>query len=452
MPSPDLTPQANPTRIAVVGLGYVGLTLATALAEVGFRVLGIEKRQQVVDLTNQGVPHFFEPGLEQTLKEQIRLGRLTAHVRLPTEESCDVYVITVGTPLSVEGHARLDMIQAATKEVADHMQSGALVILRSTVRVGTSRQIVRQILDDSGKLASLAMCPERTLEGKAMQELRALPQVIGADEESTRHRAATIFRRLTNITVEVHSLETAEIIKLVDNTYRDVQFGFANEVARLCDAWGVNAHEVIMSGKLGYPRTNVPLPGLVGGPCLEKDPHILAESARLKGISLEITQAARLVNERQPVETVEQMLELLSHRAVKMPYRVTILGIAFKGIPATDDTRGSMGLRVIAELRRAFPEFILTVFDAVVSPDGICEAVPECRVCETVLAAVSAADLVIIANNHPANSQLTLSELRNAIAPHGLIYDFWNHYSHLNRDDWGSLYFAVGNTNGRRGV
>jgi UDP-N-acetyl-D-mannosaminuronic acid dehydrogenase len=452
MPSPDPAVQVNSARIAVVGLGYVGLTLATALAEVGFRVFGIEKRQHIADLTNEGIPHFFEPGLEQTLKEQIRRGALSAHVRLPKEEPCDVYVITVGTPLSSEGHARLDMIQAATNEVADHMQNGALVILRSTVRIGTSRHIVKQILDDSGKVADLAMCPERTLEGKAMQELRALPQVIGADEESTRHRAAMIFRRLTNITVEVHSLETAEIIKLVDNTYRDVQFGFANEVARLCDAWGVNSHEVIMSGKLGYPRTNVPLPGLVGGPCLEKDPHILAESARLKGISLEITQAARLVNERQPAETVEHMLRVLSDRGVKVPYRVTILGIAFKGVPATDDTRGSMGLRVISELRRTFPEFTLTVFDAVVPPDAIRDSLPDCQISDTVRSASSGADLVIIANNHPANSQLTLSELRNAISPHGLIYDFWNHYSHLSREDWGSLYFAVGNTNGRRGV
>ena len=271
--------QTSHYDVGVIGLGYVGLTLATVLAEAGNKVIGVEKRSEVVDQTNAGMPHFSEKGLPEALSRVVQSGTLVAAQRFDPEAVCDTYIITVGTPLSSEGIVRTDMIEAASREVAANMRDGALVILRSTVKVGTTRDVVSPILAESGKRFEIAMCPERTLEGEALQELRQLPQIVGADDPAVNNRAAAVFRRLTNSIVQVSSPEAAEIIKLVDNTYRDVHFAFANEVARLCDAFEVNAHEVISSGKLGYKRTNVPMPGLVGGPCLEKDPHILLQSA-----------------------------------------------------------------------------------------------------------------------------------------------------------------------------
>jgi UDP-N-acetyl-D-mannosaminuronic acid dehydrogenase len=204
--------------------------------------------------------------------------------------------------------------------------------------------VVAPILAASGKKFDIAMCPERTLEGKALQELRELPQIVGADDPAVADRAAAIFRRLTISIVQVADIETAEIIKLVSNTFRDVQFAFANEVARVCDAFGVSAHEVISAGKLGYNRTNIPLPGLVGGPCLEKDPHILMESARTRGIEMEITSAGRLVNERQPEETVQFISSEINRRKLASgPLKISILGMAFKGLPETSDLRGGTG-------------------------------------------------------------------------------------------------------------
>src|SRR6516165_10965334 len=259
-------PMAN-YDIGVIGLGYVGLTLGTVLAETGNQVIGVEKRSEVVDQTNAGVPHFSEPGLEEALSRVVGSGSLVAVQRLDSEAVCDTYIITVGTPLSSDGIVRTDMIEAASREVSANMRDGALVVLRSTVKVGITRDVVSPILAASGKRFDIAMCPERTLEGDALQELRQLPQIVGADDAAVSDRAAAVFRRLTNSIVQVSSPEAAEIIKLVDNTYRDVQFAFANEVARLCDEFEVDAQEVISSGKLGYKRTNVPKPGLVGGPC-----------------------------------------------------------------------------------------------------------------------------------------------------------------------------------------
>ena len=435
--------------VAVVGLGYVGLTLAVALADTGFRVLGVERRHDVVDLTNRGVPHFSETGLPEMLAHAVGTGQLRAVQSFDGSESCGVYVITVGTPLGADGQARLDFIEHAAREVADNMADGALVVLRSTVRVGTARDVVRPILAASGKRFGLAMCPERTLEGKAMQELRRLPQIVGADEPEVRERAAHFFYKLTHTAVQVSSLETAEIVKLVDNTYRDVQFGFANEVARICDAWGVNAMEVIPGGKLGYPRTNVALPGLVGGPCLEKDPHILLQSLAGRGVELDITAAARRVNERQPAETVGFILAEHARRSPRPP-RIALLGMAFKGVPATDDLRGAMSLRVLAALTAQAPGSEVTLFDPVCSDRQLVEAAPGHPVAETIEQAVTGADIAVIANNHPAFGALRPRQLLRLMAGSGFIYDYWNHFSELRPYERGPGYFAVGNTGERR--
>ena len=435
--------------VGIVGLGYVGLTLATVMAEVGFRVIGVERRPDVVELTGAGKPHFSETGLENALGRVTRSGGLIARQSFSEDVTCDVYIITVGTPLSESGVARLDMIEAATREVAANMVDGALVILRSTVKIGTTRNVVMPILQATGKKFEIAMCPERTLEGRALQELRELPQIVGADTQEGADRASAVFRRLTSTVIQVERTETAEIIKLVDNTFRDVRFAFANEVARVCDAFGVNAYEVVSSGKLGYERTNVPLPGLVGGPCLEKDPHILYQSALEKGIELEITRAGRVVNERQPVETVEFILDEVRRRGFADDVPIAVLGMAFKGVPATDDLRGSMSLKVLQALLERRPEARVTLFDPVIPADELAGRFPEHRTASSVADAVRGAAVVIIANNHPELGVLMPATLAELMLDQGFIYDYWNHFSTLADVERVGNYFAVGNAGGQ---
>jgi UDP-N-acetyl-D-mannosaminuronic acid dehydrogenase len=431
--------------IAIVGLGYVGLTLATVLAETGFRVVGVENRKDVVDKTNKGIPHFVEKGLSNSLERVVSSGRLSAVCDFDREEAYSTYIITVGTPLGDDGLVRLDMIESAAHQVAEHMAEGALIVLRSTVKIGTARNVIAPILKKSGKAFDIAMCPERTLEGNALQELRQLPQIIGAVEPRVRNRAAEIFRTLSNSIVHVSSLEAAEVIKLVDNTYRDVQFAFANEVARVCEVFGVSAHEVIVSGRLGYERTNVPLPGLVGGPCLEKDPHILVESARSHGLTLEISASSRLVNERQPRETVSFIVNEMERRKISARVKITILGMAFKGLPETDDLRGSMSLRVLKELTYRLPLAELHIYDPVISPAKLRLISSDVLVSDSVTKSVEGSSVVIIANNHPRFTELSPSSLKEFMENDGFIYDYWNHFSNLTSAEIGDSYFAVGN-------
>jgi UDP-N-acetyl-D-mannosaminuronic acid dehydrogenase len=225
-----------------------------------------------------------------------------------------------------------------------------------------------------------------------------------------------------------------------------VQFAFANEVARLCDAFGVNALEVISSGKLGYARTNVALPGLVGGPCLEKDPHILLQSAASRGLDLELTSAGRLVNERQPSETVGFITDEVARRKLASPLRLRVIGMAFKGIPATDDLRGSMSVKVLDALKKAHPDAEIGLFDPVVAPDVLRRNFPDEEIFADFDDAISGASVVVIANNHPVLGTISPRTLSESIAPRGFIFDYWNHFSHLPTPELGDSYFAVGHT------
>jgi len=410
----------------VIGLGYVGLTLAAAMADTGFQVHGVEIRKEVLDGLDRGEPHFWEPRLREKLARVIGRGAFTYSTALDSSIKASVYIITVGTPLDKSGKARLGMAEDATRQVVGHMSHNALVILRSTVKLGTARNVVKPILAAGGKSFQLAFCPERTLEGRALIELHELPQVIGADDADTRWRCQQLFGQMTPTTVAVSSLESAELVKLVDNTYRDLSFGFANEVAKLCGRAGISAREVIRAGKLGYPRTNVAMPGPVGGPCLEKDPHILAESARQWGVDMPITRAGRATNEEQPAD-VAAIAKIWAHRLPAFPEKpvISLLGLAFKGAPPTDDLRGTMALPIAKALIAAFPGASLRGFDAVASPAAT-EAFFGFACAPTLQAAFAGADLVMILNNHHSFQQMDLAALAASMRRPGIVYDLWN--------------------------
>lgn len=439
----------EPVKVVIVGLGYVGLTLGVALARRGVIVYGIEKRGEIVELTKKGIPHFAETGLGPALASVVKAGQFLASQTTDSVPPADYYIITVGTPLRPGTYEpRLDMIEEASREVAAHLPDGAAVILRSTVRIGTTRSVVKPVLDSSGKDYHLSMCPERTLEGDALRELAVLPQIIGGISATAADRAASLFSRLTHTLVRVADPETAEMIKLVDNTSRDVRFAFANEVARACDAIGVNAHDVIRHGKLGYPRTDVALPGLVGGPCLEKDPHILLASLAPAGIHLDISAASRLVNERQPAETLRQVLVRLKERRAG-PYKVLVAGLAFKGRPETDDLRGSMSVKVIEQLESSGSCAEIRVYDSVVDPEHI-RALPHSVVhYPDFYEACDGADLVVIANNHPMFAGIEVGRVLDAMTLGGFIYDYWNNLGEHPPEVLRGRYFTVGNMAGK---
>ena len=443
-----MTKKFKDKNISIVGLGYVGLTLATVMAEKGFYVVGVEKRKDIVNLINRGRSFFFEPGLEKALLKLTKSNKLNAKYAFDKKNQSNVYIITVGTPIKNNKKPRLDMIKRATNEVANHMKEGALVILRSTVKIGTTRNIVKKILEKTGKKFDLAMCPERTLEGNALKELLSNPQIIGADTRKERMRAASIFKKITKTIIPVSSLETAEIMKLVDNTYRDVHFAFANEVARVCEVFKINVLDVISKGKKKFKRTNLPMPGLVGGPCLEKDPHIFNDSVKSLGLNLEITKSARLVNERQPRETVKFISNEAKKRFKNKNIKIALLGMAFKGVPPTSDLRGSMSLKVLKLLEKYYSQNQIVLFDPVIQTHELKKEISGNFLFTNSLSnAAKDASVVIFANNHPDLSSLDPFQIYKLMKSNGFIYDYWNLFSNLNLKKLTNFYYSVGNIN-----
>jgi len=290
--------QGPDSEICIMGVGYVGLTLGVAMAKRGYKVHGVEIDQNKLSLLKLGKPYFYEVGLESAMRAMVNNGSLTFSDEIPSRPY-PVYIITVGTPLAKGTRIpRFDMIERTAGEISNVMVEGSLVVLRSTVAVGTTREVILPILQRKVKAPQVVFSPERTLEGRALEELFTLPQVVGAIDERSMIRASQIFHRITPTVVRVSCLETAEIIKLFDNVYRDIQFAIGNEIAEICETVGVNGYEAIRAANLGYVRTNIALPGYVGGPCLSKDPYILAYSLNKHNYKPRITLDARGLHEK----------------------------------------------------------------------------------------------------------------------------------------------------------
>jgi len=300
----------RPLRVCVVGTGHIGLPLAAVLAEAGFEVTGYDTNDDFVSRVNTtGAADFREDGLDELLAKHLRKG-LTLTSTPPAGQ--DVYIITVGTPLETgDQRPNLDRIRVAVQRLAVGFGPNPLIILRSTVSIGTTRNIVLPEILRHTQRFGLAFCPERTIEGKAIPEMRSLPQVVGGLDEESAERAESLFRLITPKIVRVSSLEAAEMIKLINNTYRDLTFAFANEVALIAERMGLSAPEMIHAANVDYPRSNVAQPGFVGGPCLEKDALILIDSLRKIDFKPRVIEEARKINQALPDHVATRILQEL---------------------------------------------------------------------------------------------------------------------------------------------
>lgn len=418
------------SNVVVVGLGYVGLTLSAHLATIGFRVHGVEIRDSVLESLSQRKSFFWEPNINEILSRTIESGSFTFSKMIPTSNSQRVFIITVGTPLNQEGRTNLAPIVNATKQVAEVLNSGDLIILRSTVKLGTTDGIVRKILSEKNLDFDLAFCPERTLEGSALKELGELPQIIGASTLQAKDRAAKFFGVGTSSVITVADSKTAEMIKLVDNMQRDAHFAIANEIAEMCNNSSIRAVDVINFGKLGYPRTNLPSPGPVGGPCLEKDSYILAESFKGTGQLGEVALSARRMNENVITNGAEFVSDFLRNNFDINSIKIAVLGLAFKGKPETDDLRGSPSITLLEILSANFPKSEIVGWDPMIhSPE---EFKGDWNLVTEMESAISGAAAVLLVNNHQRLDSLDLTHVASVMGKNSLIYDFWDRYSNVN--------------------
>lgn len=398
-------------RVCVMGMGFVGLTLGAVLAQNGHKVYGVDPNKALIEQLSAGKPHFHEAGLEQMLFSNAK--NMSYSEGHPAEKM-DVYIVCVGTPVNADKGINNSFVESAAKTISQNIQGGELVVLRSTVKVGTCRNIVKPLLDKSGKKYLLAFCPERAIEGKALEEQIVLPQIIGGlDEQSTR-KADEFFRTFVVENVIMENLESAEMVKLLNNSYRDLTFAFANEVSLICQELGIDTYRAIEAANYNYKRSNIPKPGFVGGTCLTKDSYILSQSANT-GMEKLVTHARKL-NEYIPMHVAKKVAALVPDRKAK----VLVAGLAFKGKPETDDTRNSPSLELISHLKSLGFSDVLCQDFAVGT-----EKIKELGFAAAELAQGLESDCIIIANNNPKYSHAGIEKTLSGRKSAAVVFDVW---------------------------
>ena len=333
-------------EVVVMGLGYIGLPTAALLANNGYQVHGVDLIESVIKTVNEGRIHFKEPGLAELLKKVVSSGYLHAANKA---KKADIFIICVPTPFELDGgipRPIIDHVISAAREIAKYLQPGNLVLLESTCPVGTTNKIA-EVLSECGidiENISLAYCPERVLPGSILDELINNDRVVGGINKNATSDASAFYKTFTTGGVIETNAQTAEMCKLAENSFRDVNIAFANELSILCTNLGINVWELIGLANL-HPRVRILQPGVgVGGHCIAVDPWFIVAKDPLNAA---LIRTARVVNDGKTEWVISQIKARLDGvRQVKkesIPV-LACLGISFK--PNVEDLRESPALKV----------------------------------------------------------------------------------------------------------
>ncbi|MER7049431.1 nucleotide sugar dehydrogenase [Streptomyces jumonjinensis] len=352
-----LSDHDSPT-VAVIGFGYVGSCVAATLAERGFDVIGIDTDPRLVEELGRRECRFNEHGLAEMLFSGLDSGRLRVTADTAEVSAADVVLITVGTPVSDDGSLADEQLRGAALGLSKHLRPGQLVVLKSTVPPGTTRNLLGPLLESGGLVAGedfgLAFTPERLAEGTALQELRTFPIVVSGLTPECAASVGELWRRTLGVDIlPMETLEAAEIVKLADNWWIDLNIAMANELAKLCGLYGADVLDVIAAANTipkGTGNVNILLPSVgVGGSCLTKDPWMVWRTADEFGVRIQTAAAGRQVNAGMPEYTAELVFDELA-RLGKDPAKstVAVLGLAFKN--NTGDLRATPTQGVVEAL------------------------------------------------------------------------------------------------------
>ena len=325
-------------KVVTIGLGYIGLPTSALIAQNGIQVHGVDINQSVVDTINQGKIHIVEPSLDIAVEEAVKTGFLKAAI---TAVKADTYLIVVPTPFKGNHEPDISYVESATKNIIPFLKAGDLYIIESTSPIGTTEKMMHLIYEQRPELAGklhIAYCPERVLPGNVMHELVYNDRVIGGIDEKATNKAINFYQQFVKGELHATNARTAEMCKLTENSSRDVQIAFANELSLICDKAGINIWELIKLANK-HPRVNILQPGCgVGGHCIAVDPYFIVSDYPIES---KIIGTAREVNNyksfwcAEKIQTEKLKFELVHGRKPK----VALMGLAFK--PNIDDLRES---------------------------------------------------------------------------------------------------------------
>ena len=395
-------------KICVIGLGYIGLPTAAMFASHGHKVIGVDKNLAVVDALNKGEIIIEEQGLAELVAQVVADGHLTGKA---SPEEADAFIVAVPTPISADKKADMRFVLSATEEITPYLHEGDLVILESTSPPGTVDQLMQPILEGSGLKAGvdfyLGHSPERVIPGRILYELVHNSRIAGGINKESAKRISDLYHSFVEGEIYLTDSRTAELCKLAENTFRDINIAYANELAQICEHDGINVWELIsLCNK--HPRVNIHQPGPgVGGHCIAVDPWFIVEKHPETAL---LIHQARMINDSMPSVVADKVADLL--RGVSQP-RIAVLGVTYK--PNVDDMRESPIMKLIPMLE-GFGFQVVTADPFAAN----CERDP--------YAAVSGCDMMIMAVNHDAYGGLDLTRMAKSMRT-PLLLDTRNFYN-----------------------
>ena len=403
--------------VTVIGLGYVGLTLAVELAESGHIVNGIDKNTELVESLKMGIVELLEPGIQNKIDKNIARNFLSFTTKVSEVKRSDVIVVCVGTPV-INGRPNLDDLNELFIELVKYANPNSSIILRSTLPVGYSTFLQSQISNLNSTL-KISFAPERTVEGNALTELHLLPQIIATPIFEEYTKISEIFSTLGCETIHVDKFEEAEFGKLVSNIWRDFTFSFSNELFWIAEAKKINYSNVVRIFNHNYPRNQIPKHGPVSGPCLSKDIFIFNTSTQ----EFNLGTVARKTNKEYIVKYLNKIV-LENKIKDNSELRIGIYGLAFKGSPPTSDYRSSHTLDIIEQLAQ-FPQLKISIYDPEIKKLG--EGFKNISF-SSKAQVLHNSDVIIITSNHTEftdanfHAQINQEQLSRSLK----VYDMWS--------------------------
>ena len=400
-------------RICVVGLGYIGLPTACFFAKAGFRVYGCDIIEEKVALLQNGQLPFCEPGLEELLAEGLQRISFSREIQV-----ADIYIICVPTPLTIEKKSDLSYLVAAVQNIQTVIKKDDLIVVESTIPPRTIEDIVKPLFHEE---VFLAHAPERAIPGNTIIEIVHNTRIVGGVDGESRHLARILYETFVKSEVYETEVRVAEIVKIIENTYRDVNIGFANEIAKICERMELNVWDVIRLANF-HPRVSIHLPGPgVGGHCIPIDPYFLLNDTLPDGM----IAAARLINNSMPQHVVFTLDNLL--RGIENPL-VSVLGIAYK--KNVSDDRESPSLQIIELLK--LRSIRMEIFDP------LCQTTQRYCLSNSFKEATEGSDCILLLTDHDLFREIDPSQI--GVMRTKLLYDTRNV---LNHDQWRAHGFQI---------
>jgi UDP-N-acetyl-D-mannosaminuronic acid dehydrogenase len=401
--------------VSIIGLGYIGLPTAAVLASKDIKVVGVDVSQYVVDTINQGKIHIIEPGLDVLVREAVQKNHLKAVIN---PEKADVFMIAVPTPFKGNHEPDLSYIRLAAKAIAPVLEKGNLVILESTSPVGATEKMMTWMQEERLDLSfpefrnnnfiadiAVAHCPERVLPGQVVRELIENDRIIGGVTDYCAKQAKDLYKVFVDADCLLTDCRTAELSKLVENSFRDVNIAFANELSLICDKLGINVWKLIELAN-HHPRVNILQPGPgVGGHCIAVDPWFIVDSAPDEA---KLIRTARLVNDNKPnfvLGKIDKAVKAIGKN--KSDLKIACLGLSFK--PDIDDLRESPALSVAGKIGlMGFSELFLVEPNISSIPDKLKGDSISITSADK---AIKAADIVVLLVDHTPFKKMDLEVL-----------------------------------------